>query len=180
MRGVELDRFLVVDQLLVRDQFRQDHRRRLERLDLDLLVAARVHVLDAQHADSAFAVDDRDAGERVVFLFARFRPVLEVGVGLGLGEVERFDPFRDRSDQPFADAHPGDVDRFGIEASGSEEFQRAFAQQVDRTDLAIEAVGNDVDHAVELVLCVGASGHDLVKAGEDLAGGGYSGHVPLL
>ena len=61
------------------------------------------------------------------------------------------------------------MNRFGIEALRGVKLQRALAQQIDRADFARQALGNDLDHPVELVLSMSAPGHDLVQAGEDLA-----------
>lgn len=88
---------------------------------------------------------------------------------LGFGEVQRFDVLRDRAGKPFAYRHSRDVNGFGIEALRGVEFKLAFAQEVDRTDFAAESAGDNFYHAVELVLRVGAAGHDLVQVREDLA-----------
>jgi hypothetical protein len=59
-----------------------------------------------------------------------------------------------------------------------EQFQHAFAQQVDRADFAVEVFADHVDDAVELGLRAGSRGHDLVQRGEDRAGrGNGSQHV---
>ena len=86
------------------DHLRQHHRDRLQRLDLDVLVAARLGVLDGEHADRAFEPDDRHAGKAVESLLAGFGPVGEGRVLGGLGEVE--DPAfgGDGPDEAFA--HP--------------------------------------------------------------------------
>ena len=77
-----------VDQPRAGDHFRQDHRDGLQRLDLDVLVAPRIGMLDGKHADRAFEADDGNAGEAVESLLARFRPIGEGGMVGGLGEVE--------------------------------------------------------------------------------------------
>ena len=177
MRNLEVDRPFAIDQFLVRDQFRQDHGGGLQRLDLDFLVAARIDMLDAQYAHSAFAVDDRHTGKRVELFLPRLGAIGEVGVGLGLGQVERFDIVGDGPGQAFAHGQPRDVDGFGIQALRRIQLQRAFTQQVDRADLARQALGDDLDHAVEFVLCMGTPGHDLVQARKYLAGGSNCGHA---
>ena len=63
-----------------------------------------------------------------------------------------------------------------VEAAGGEQLEHALAQQVDRADLAIEALADDLDDLVELALRVAARGHHLVQLGEDRAGGGGGGH----
>ena len=54
------------------DQFGQHHRDGLQRFDLDIVIPARIAVLDAQHADRALAADDRHAGKAVEQFFAGF------------------------------------------------------------------------------------------------------------
>ena len=128
-------------------------------------------MLDAQHAHCALAVDDRNAGEGMEFLFTGFRAIGEVRMRLGFGKVERFDTVGDRAGQALTDGHPGDVDRALVQTARSKEFEHAFAQQIDRAHLACEAFPDDVDHPVELALRMHARGHNLVKAGENLSGG---------
>ena len=59
-----------VDQPGRGDHLGQHHRHRLQRLDLDILVAARIGMLDGEHADRAFEADDRHSGEAVEPLLA--------------------------------------------------------------------------------------------------------------
>ena len=93
-----------VDQPRAGDHLRQDHRDGLQRFDLDILVAARIGMLDGKDADRAFEADDGNAGEAVKSLLARFRPVGEGGMVRSLGQVED-PPFGgDRADQALA--HP--------------------------------------------------------------------------
>ncbi len=169
---------LVVDQPRVVDQFGQHHRDRLQRLDLDVLVAPRIDMLNGQHPDGAFAPDDRHAGEGVELLLAGFRAVLEFGMGRRLGEVERFDIGGDGAGQPFADPQPGDVNRGLFEAARGEQLEHAFAQEVDRADLAIERLADDIDDLVELALRGNPRGHHLVQLGQDRTGGSGGGHHP--
>ena len=136
MRDFEVDLLLVVDQFLVGDKLRQHHGGGLQRLDLDLFVAARVDMLDAQHTHGAFPVDDRHTGEGMEFLLARFGAIGEIGVRLGLCQVQRLDILRDRAGEAFADRKARDVDGFGIEALRGIKFESAFTKQVNRTDLA--------------------------------------------
>ncbi len=134
-------------------------------------------MLDAQNAHGPFAIDNRNTGERVEFLLARFGPILEIRMRFGLGEVERRDVLRDGARQPFTDSHAGDMDSLFIEAACREQFQHPFAQEVYRHHLAIEVFGNDIDHAVQFALRMHARGHDLVQLGQDQAGGvGCCGH----
>ena len=93
-----------VDQPRAGDHLRKHHGDRLQRLDLDVLVAARVGVLDGQHADRAFEPDDRHAGKAVEALLAGFGPVGEGRMLGGFGEVEDAPFGGDGADQPLA--HP--------------------------------------------------------------------------
>ena len=171
-----------VDQPRAGDHLGQHHRDRLQRLDLDILVAARLGMLDREHADRAFEPDDRHAGEAVEALLAGFGPVGEGGMLGRLGEVEDAALGGDRADQALAHPQLGDVDRFLAEAVGREQLEIVVAQQVDRADVAVHRLGDEVDDLVELGLRRAALGHDLVEAGQDLAGGsgGGGGHGARL
>ncbi|KAK0332602.1 hypothetical protein LTR94_024191, partial [Friedmanniomyces endolithicus] len=78
------------------------HRHRLQRLDLDILVPARIGMLHRQHPHRALAPDDRDAGEAVEPVLARLRLVREIGVAGGFVQVQHLAVRRDRADQPLA------------------------------------------------------------------------------
>ena len=93
-----------VDQPSGGDHLRQHHRDGLQRLDLDVLVAPRVGMLDGQDADRAFETDDGHAGKAVKPLLARFRPVREGGMLGSFGEVEDAAFGGNGADQPLA--HP--------------------------------------------------------------------------
>jgi hypothetical protein len=173
-------RLLLVDQFCVGDQFGQDHRGGLQRLDLDVLVPARLDMLHDQRADRAFTIDDRHPGEGMELLLPRFGAIGEIGMRLGFGQVERLDVGRDGAGKPLADCQPGDVDRALVQPAGGEQLQHPLAQQVHRAHLAIEALADDLDHPVEFALRVHARGHDLVQAREDGASGGGCGHGPQL
>ena len=84
----------------------------------------------------------------------------------------------DRAGQALAHPQLGDVDRLLAQAARGEQLEHAVAQQVDRADLAIHRLADDVDDLVELALRRAALGHDLVQTGQDLAsgGGGGGGH----
>ncbi len=105
-----------VDEFGIGDQFRQNHCRRLQRLDLDLFIPARIDMLDVDRANGTLAVDDRHTGEGVEFLLPRFRPVLEVRMRRRLCQVERFVIGDQRAGQPFAHSHPGYMDSFLVQA----------------------------------------------------------------
>ncbi len=160
------------------DQLAEHHRHRLQRLDLHLLVAARVGMLDREHTDRIFPVDDRHSGETVKALLAGFGAVGEGRVAARLVKIEN-PPFAgDRSDQPFAGRKPGDVDRGLVEAVGGEQLELALALNIDRANFALHRLGNQVDDMVELALRARALGHQIVKTDDDLARGdcGGQGH----
>ena len=168
----------VVDQPGAGDQFGQHHRHRLQHLDLDLGIVARLGVLDAEHPDGDLAADDRHAGERVEDLLAGLGLEREVGVRPRLGEVQGLARRRNHAGQPFAEREAGDMDRRLRKAPGRKEFEDAVAQQVDRRDLAIELLGDDRDDGVELGLRAGRRRHDVVQLAQDLARRGNGGHQP--
>jgi hypothetical protein len=67
------------------------------------------------------------------------------------------------------------VDRTLLQADGREQLEHAFAQQVDRADLARHRFADDLHDPVQLRLRVGARSHDLVEARKDFAGGANGG-----
>ena len=121
------------------EEFGEHHGDGLQRLDLDVLVAARLDVLHGQHADCPLAPHDGHAGEGVELLLPRLLSVLELRVRGCLVEVEGLDVARDGAGQPLPHAQPGDVDRLLVESAGGEEFEHSFAQQIDRAHLANRA-----------------------------------------
>jgi hypothetical protein len=132
-------------------------------------------VLDAQHAHRALAPHDRHPGEAVEQILARLRLVGELGVAGRLVEVQRLDMLGDGADQAFAQAQPGDVNGLLRQAARCEQLQHAVAQQVDRADLALGRLADDLHDIVELRLRVGAPGHHIVQPRQDFAGGGRGG-----
>ena len=95
---------------------REHHRDRLQRLDLELVIGARIGMLDGEHADRALLADDRHAGEAVEQFLAGLGPVGEFGVAGRLGEVQHRHVLGDRADQALAQRQLGDVDRGLVEA----------------------------------------------------------------
>ena len=73
-------------------------------------------------------------------------------------------------------AEAGDVDRGLLEPPRREQFEHALAKQVDRADLAIERLADDVDDLVQLALRRDARGHQLVELRQDRACGSGGGH----
>ena len=126
-----------VDQPGAGDHLGQHHRDGLQRLDLDVLVAARLGMLDGEHADRAFEPDDRERRRSCGSAPRRSRACrAKAGMLGGLGEVEDAPLGGDRADQALAHAQPGDVHRFLAQAVGREQLEVIVAQQVDRADLA--------------------------------------------
>ena len=152
------------------DQLRKHHGDRLKRLDLDFVIGARIRMLNAEYADRALAAHDGHAGEAVEEFFARLRAIGEFGVSARLVQVEDRGFLGDRANQALAHGELGDVDGALIETEGSEELEHPLAQQVYGADFARHRFRDDLDDLVKLGLCIGAGGHDIVKAGEDLPG----------
>ena len=74
------------------------------------------------------------------------------------------------------------MNRLLAQAVGREQLEIIVAEEVDRADVAVHRLGDEVDDAVELALRRTALGHDLVETGQDLAGGsgGGGGHGDAL
>jgi hypothetical protein len=164
---------LVIDQSGVADQFGQHHRHGLERLDLDFLVAARIGMLDAEHAHRTLAPHDRHAGERVVLVFPGFGAIGKVRMGGRLGQVERLDILGDGADQAFADRHAGDVDRFLRQPLRREQFKHGLRAAGRSSRPRYRGPADHVDNGVELGLNMAARGHHIVQAGQDGPGGAW-------
>ncbi len=103
------DQLAGLDQLAAGDELGQHHGDGLQRLDLVLGVVALGAVLHDEDAEHAAAAQDRHAHQRVIDLFAGFRPIGEVGMGLGIGERERPRGRPDDADEALADAQAGAV-----------------------------------------------------------------------
>ena len=120
-----------IDEARAGDHLAQHHRHGLERLDLDILVAARLGVLNRQHPDRAFAPHDRHPGEAVEGFLAGLGAIDERRVARGLGKVEDPPFLGDRPDQPLAKVEPSDVNGFLVEPVGGEQLERIAAHQID-------------------------------------------------
>ena len=160
------------------DQLGEHHRDRLQRLDLDIVIGARIGMLDGEDADRPLPPHDGHAGEAVEQLLAGLGPVGEFGVADGFGEVEHGGGPGDRADQPLAQRQLGDVDGALVEADRGVEFEHPVAQQVDGADLALHRLGDDLHHLVELRLRAQPRRHHVVEAGQYLTGrsGRLGGH----
>ena len=163
---------VLVDQVGIGDQFGQHHGHRLQGLDLDLFITARLGMLNAQHAHRPLAAHDRHAGEGMELFLSRFRPIGKVRVRGRLSQVQRIDMRRDGADQPLAHRQAGNVHRLLRQPAGGKQLQRTLAQQVDRADLGMQTLAHHIGHGIELGLRVAARSHHLMQAGEYLARGG--------
>src|SRR3546814_17543587 len=76
---------------------------------------------------------------------ACFRAIGKVRVCRGFVEVQRFDLLGDHADQPLAEREPRHMHRFLLESARRNKFERAAAQQVDRTDFAMKTFPDDPD-----------------------------------
>ena len=141
--AVDLLDLVGADDVLRRDDLRQDHGDGLQRLDLFLVVLAAGAVLHDQHAMHAAGAHDRHAGERVIDLLTRLRAVGELRMGLRVVERQRPGMRGDVADQALADPQAGAMHGRGIEALGGEQLEHlAGAQQVDRAHLGHHLVGD--------------------------------------
>ena len=163
------------------DHLGEHHRRRLQRLDLLVVVGAVRPVLDDEHAEGGAGAQDRHAEEGRVDLLAGLRQVAEGRMRLRVRQVQRPRLGGDRADEALPDAQRRVVDRGAVQALGGVEFEDAVgAQHIDRADLG-HHVGRDLaDGLVEPVLRADRLRHDLAQAAEqDARSGGWPPHVPL-
>ena len=84
-----LRHFQRIDQFAAGGQLCDDHRDRLQYLDLVLGVMARCAVLHDQHAEHPPATQDRHSHQRVIDFLAGFRAVGELRMALGVVERQR-------------------------------------------------------------------------------------------
>ena len=138
----------------------QHHRHDFQRGDLVLGKAPGGFRLHDQHAELFAQALDRQAGEGGIDLLARLRHVSETRFRGGVGGVDRPARARDPSDQALAQAHPGLVDRFGLQALGRAKLQRlGIAEQIDRADLGPHLVGDEMGDLVQTRLTGRFLGH---------------------
>ena len=169
-------------QLARGDHLGQQHRRRLQHLDLFVDVLPACLVLHDQHAERVAAAQDRDAEEGGIDLLAGLRPVRERGMLLRVGQCEALRAARDEADETLVRADGGEVDRLAVQTFGRVEFEtRVGAQHVDRADLG-DHVGGDLDHdAIEARLRVDRFRHDFAEPTQQQTGAALSAlHGPIL
>ena len=97
-------------------------------------------------------------------------------VAMVLSELIANAGLADKAAKAGADRQLGDVDSALVEAAGGEQLEQPVAQQVDRADLAIEGLADDLDDLVELALRMRARGHHVMQLVEDRTGSGNGGH----
>ena len=170
-----------VDQAGIGDQFRKHHRGRLQCLDLDFGIFARLGVLDREHAHRPFGTDDRHTGKAVKAFFSRLGHISECRMRGSFIEVQRFDIVGNRSNKSFAKAQFGDVHSVLIQTARCKKFENTIAQQIDRANLTRQRLTDDIDHLVQLCLRVISRSHHFVKAGQYVACGyGCAFHATRL
>ena len=152
------------------DHLRQHHGGGLQRLLFLLGIGPAGPVLHHQHAERVAGAEHRHAEERMVDLFAGFRPEREGRVGLRLGQVDRIGFARHQADQAFVLPQHGLVDRLALEAFGGVQLERAVdPQHVDGADLRHHVGGNQHDDLVEAFLRADRFRHHLAEPAQQHA-----------
>ena len=127
-------------------------------------------MLDCKDADLAFKPNDRHTRKAVEALFPRFRLVDVGGMLRGLRKIEHPALGSNGADEPLAHSKTGHMNRFLAKTVGCEKLEIIVAQEVDRANLALHFVGDEIDDLIELGLRRAALCHDRVETGQDLAG----------
>ena len=160
-----------VHQLAAGDQLGDDHRDRLQGLDLVLGVLPPRPVLHDEDPEHALAAQHRHAHQRMVDLLAGFGAIGEIGVGLRIGQRQRARGGRDPPDETLADPQPGAMHRLGAQPLGREQFEHlAGPHHIGRADLGDHFGGDDADDLVEPFLGRARAGHDAAQAAQQPAG----------
>ena len=145
-----------------------DHRRRLQHLDILVGVFLLGAVLHDEHAEHLTAAPDRHRQQRVVDLLARLRPVGERRVARRLRLVDRDVELGAAADEAFAALHARRVHGARVETFAGEQLERAVLPlEVDRADLGDHDAGDLLDDLVEARLAVIEFGHDLAQTPHD-------------
>ena len=142
----------------------QQHRRRLQRLDLFFRIAAPRAILHDEHAERIAAAQNRHAEEGLVDFFARLRLVGEGRMVLRVGQSERLGARRDQADEALVRAHRRQMHGFALQALGGEQLQRAVGpRDIERAHLGHHIGGDQDDDSVEPRLRGDGLRHDLAK-----------------
>ena len=145
-----------------------DHRRRLQHLDVLVGVFLLRAVLHDEHAEHLAAALDRHGQQRVIDLLARFRPIGERRVARRLRLVDGDVELGAAADEAFAALHARRVHGARVEAFAGEQLERAVLPlEVDRADLGHHHAGDLLDDLVEPRLPVIGLGHDLAQTPHD-------------
>ena len=164
-------------QLARGDHLGEQHRRRLQRLDLLFRIGAPRAILHDEHADRRAAAQDRHAEEGLVDLFARLGLIGERRMMLGVGQRERLGARGDQADEAFARPHGRQMDGFAVEAFGGEQLHRAVgANDIERADLRHHVGGDEHDDAVEARLRGDGLRHDFAKPPQQQTGSARRAH----
>ena len=159
-----------VDQLAAGDQLRDDHRDRLQGLDLVLGILPPRPVLYDEDPEHALAAQHRHAHQRMVDLLAGFGAIGEIGVGLRVGQRQRARGGGDPPDETLADPEPGAMHRLGAQPLGREQFEHlAGPHHIGRADLGDHFGGDDADDLVEPFLGRARAGHDAAQTAQQPA-----------
>ena len=163
--------FARIDEFAAGYEFGNDHRDRLQYLDLVVVIIALRTVLNNQHAKDAPTAQDRHAHQRSVDLLAGFRPVGEGRVCLRIGQRQRARGGCNQSDQALSDAQSRAMDGFRPQPLGSKKLEHlAGAHRVDRRDLGDHLRGDNADDTVQPFLRRAGTRHRVAQAPQQAAG----------
>jgi hypothetical protein len=158
-----------------------DHRRRLQHLDILVGVFFLGAVLDDEHAEHLARAADRHGQQRVVDLLAGFRTIGERRVARRLGLVHGDVQLGAAADETLATLHARVVHRVGIEAFAGKQLERAILTlEVDGADLGDHHAGDLLDDLVEPRLSVIGLGHDFAQTPHDDTQRRLGGHHSWL
>ena len=127
--------------------------------------------LHHQHAEGFAQALDGDAEERGKDFLAGFGHEAKTLFGRGVGGVYWGAGARHPAHQPFADAQAGLVDSLFVQAFGGAQLQGfGVAEQVDRADVGLGGVGDQVGDAVKAGLAGAVFSERVAQAAQQLAG----------
>ena len=138
-------------------------------------------VLDGENAQCLPGAQYRHAEEGIEFFFAGFRAIGKAGMAGRIIETERLCLGGDETHQPFAQTQRGQMHRFGLEALGGEEFERAVvAQHIERADIGPHVLGDEGDDLVETSLRRQGLRHRLAQLPQEHPRAAYGRHHRLV
>ena len=152
------------------NDFRQHHGSGLQSLDFLLDILARGFVLHDQNAKRHTLPQNGHAEEGLIDFFARFRLVGEGRMGLSMGEIERFGPLGDQTDQTLARPHRGFMHGLGGQTLCGIEFERAIgAHDIERAHFGNHVAGDQCHDFVKAFLRVDGFRHHFAEPPEQYA-----------